>query len=130
MPDVSGNSSNALDHDHWAQADQGAKQRPVRLIDVDGLFDPICKMRKQNVHGDTIRSLVREAFRAAGLRTSSVLSKAVRHGPKLCRTQMLQALSSVAIGRRLNGQGRPCSASFRDDDPLLQRCVDRIAGFQ
>jgi acetolactate synthase-1/2/3 large subunit len=40
-----------------------SKQGQFQIIDVVGLFDPICKMSKQIVHGDTIPSLVREAFR-------------------------------------------------------------------
>ncbi len=42
-----------------------SKQGQFQIIDVVGLFDPICKMSKQIVHGDTIPSLVREAFRVA-----------------------------------------------------------------
>ncbi|MBA6328032.1 acetolactate synthase large subunit [Colwellia sp. MB02u-6] len=40
-----------------------SKQGQFQIIDIVGLFDPICKMSKQIVHGDTIPSLVREAFR-------------------------------------------------------------------
>lgn len=40
-----------------------SKQGQFQIIDVVGLFDPICKLSKQIVHGDTIPSLVREAFR-------------------------------------------------------------------
>lgn len=40
-----------------------SKQGQFQIIDVVGLFDPICKMSKQIVHGNTIPSLVREAFR-------------------------------------------------------------------
>ena len=40
-----------------------SKQGQFQIIDVVGLFEPICKMSKQIVHGDTIPSLVREAFR-------------------------------------------------------------------
>ncbi len=40
-----------------------SKQGQFQIIDVVGLFAPICKMSKQIVHGDTIPSLVREAFR-------------------------------------------------------------------
>ncbi|MDA8869853.1 acetolactate synthase large subunit [Rhizobiaceae bacterium] len=43
-----------------------SKQGQFQIIDVVSLFDPICKMSKQIVHGDTIPSLVREAFRLAG----------------------------------------------------------------
>ena len=43
-----------------------SKQGQFQIIDVVGLFDPICKMSKQIVHGNTIPSLVREAFRVAG----------------------------------------------------------------
>lgn len=42
-----------------------SKQGQFQIIDVVGLFDPICKMSKQIVHGNTIPSLVREAFRLA-----------------------------------------------------------------
>jgi acetolactate synthase-1/2/3 large subunit len=40
-----------------------SKQGQFQIIDVVGLFAPICKLSKQIVHGDTIPSLVREAFR-------------------------------------------------------------------
>jgi len=40
-----------------------SKQGQFQIIDVVGLFDPICKLSKQIVHGDTIPSLIREAFR-------------------------------------------------------------------
>ncbi len=40
-----------------------SKQGQFQIIDVVNLFDPICKMAKQIVHGNTIPSLVREAFR-------------------------------------------------------------------
>ncbi|WP_409049356.1 acetolactate synthase large subunit [Colwellia sp. MB3u-55] len=40
-----------------------SKQGQFQIIDIVGLFDPICKMSKQIVHGNTIPSLVREAFR-------------------------------------------------------------------
>ncbi len=43
-----------------------SKQGQFQIIDVVGLFDPICKMSKQIVHGNTIPALVREAFRVAG----------------------------------------------------------------
>ena len=43
-----------------------SKQGQFQIIDVVGLFEPICKMSKQIVHGNTIPSLVREAFRVAG----------------------------------------------------------------
>ncbi len=42
-----------------------SKQGQFQIIDVVGLFEPICKMSKQIVHGNTIPSLVREAFRIA-----------------------------------------------------------------
>lgn len=42
-----------------------SKQGQFQIIDIVGLFDPICKMSKQIVHGNTIPSLVREAFRVA-----------------------------------------------------------------
>ena len=42
-----------------------SKQGQFQIIDVVGLFAPICKMSKQIVHGNTIPALVREAFRVA-----------------------------------------------------------------
>ncbi len=42
-----------------------SKQGQFQIIDVVGLFDPICKMSKQIVHGNAIPSLIREAFRVA-----------------------------------------------------------------
>ncbi|WP_226689515.1 acetolactate synthase large subunit [Ruegeria arenilitoris] len=42
-----------------------SKQGQFQIIDVVGLFDPICKMSKQIVHGNTIPALIREAFRVA-----------------------------------------------------------------
>ncbi len=42
-----------------------SKQGQFQIIDVVKLFDPICKMSKQIVHGNTIPALVREAFRLA-----------------------------------------------------------------
>ena len=42
-----------------------SKQGQFQIVDVVGLFDPICKMSKQIVHGNTIPALVREAFRTA-----------------------------------------------------------------
>lgn len=42
-----------------------SKQGQFQIIDVVNLFDPICKMSKQIVHGNTIPGLVREAFRIA-----------------------------------------------------------------
>ncbi len=42
-----------------------SKQGQFQIIDVVGLFDPICKMSKQIVNGNTIPALVREAFRVA-----------------------------------------------------------------
>ncbi len=41
------------------------KQGQFQIVDVVQLFDPICKMTKQIVNGNTIPSLVREAFRVA-----------------------------------------------------------------
>jgi acetolactate synthase I/II/III large subunit len=40
-----------------------SKQGQFQIIDVVRLFEPICKMSRQIVHGNTIPSLVREAFR-------------------------------------------------------------------
>lgn len=42
-----------------------SKQGQFQIIDIVGLFDPICKMAKQIVHGNTIPALVREGFRLA-----------------------------------------------------------------
>ena len=42
-----------------------SKQGKFQIIDIVALFDPICKMSKQIIHGNTIPSLVREAFRIA-----------------------------------------------------------------
>ena len=42
-----------------------SKQGQFQIIDIITLFDPICKMSKQIVHGNTIPALVREAFRLA-----------------------------------------------------------------
>ncbi|KIC09270.1 acetolactate synthase [Leisingera sp. ANG-M1] len=42
-----------------------SKQGQFQIIDVVGLFAPICKMSKQIVHGNTIPALIREAFRVA-----------------------------------------------------------------
>jgi acetolactate synthase-1/2/3 large subunit len=42
-----------------------SKQGQFQIIDVVKLFEPICKLSKQIVHGNTIPSLVREAFRRA-----------------------------------------------------------------
>ncbi len=42
-----------------------SKQGQFQIVDVVALFDPICKMTKQIVHGNTIPALVREAFRVA-----------------------------------------------------------------
>jgi len=42
-----------------------SKQGQFQIIDVVNLFDPICKMSRQIVHGNTIPALVREAFRLA-----------------------------------------------------------------
>ncbi|MFN3172717.1 MAG: acetolactate synthase large subunit [Hyphomicrobiales bacterium] len=42
-----------------------SKQGQFQIIDVVSLFDPICKMSKQIVHGNAVPALVREAFRVA-----------------------------------------------------------------
>ncbi|MDC0659895.1 acetolactate synthase large subunit [Leisingera sp. SS27] len=42
-----------------------SKQGRFQIIDVVGLFDPVCKMSHQIVHGNTIPALIREAFRVA-----------------------------------------------------------------
>ncbi|MBL4851681.1 MAG: acetolactate synthase large subunit [Gammaproteobacteria bacterium] len=42
-----------------------SKQGQFQIIDIVSLFQPICKMSKQIVHGNTIPALVREAFRIA-----------------------------------------------------------------
>ncbi len=42
-----------------------SKQGQFQIVDIVSLFDPICKMSKQIVHGNSIPSLVREAFRMA-----------------------------------------------------------------
>ncbi|MGB0845693.1 MAG: acetolactate synthase large subunit [Thiolinea sp.] len=42
-----------------------SKQGQFQIVDVVGLFEPICKMSRQIVHGNTIPALVREAFRTA-----------------------------------------------------------------
>jgi acetolactate synthase-1/2/3 large subunit len=42
-----------------------SKQGQFQIIDVVNLFKPICKLSKQIVNGNTIPSLVREAFRIA-----------------------------------------------------------------
>jgi len=42
-----------------------SKQGQFQIIDIVSLFEPICKMSKQIVHGNTIPALVREAFRLA-----------------------------------------------------------------
>ena len=42
-----------------------SKQGQFQIVDVVHLFAPICKMTKQIVNGNTIPSLVREAFRVA-----------------------------------------------------------------
>ncbi len=42
-----------------------SKQGQFQIINVVNLFDPICKMSKQIVHGNTIPAIVREAFRIA-----------------------------------------------------------------
>ncbi|KIC25041.1 acetolactate synthase large subunit [Leisingera sp. ANG-M6] len=42
-----------------------SKQGRFQIIDVVNLFDPVCKMSRQIVHGNTIPALIREAFRVA-----------------------------------------------------------------
>ncbi|MDC1382806.1 acetolactate synthase large subunit [Candidatus Puniceispirillum sp.] len=42
-----------------------SKQGQFQIVDIVQLFSPICKMAKQIVNGNTIPSLVREAFRIA-----------------------------------------------------------------
>lgn len=42
-----------------------SKQGQFQIVDIVGLFKPICKMSKQIVSGNSIPSLVREAFRLA-----------------------------------------------------------------
>ena len=42
-----------------------SKQGQFQIVDVVQLFDPICKMAKQIVNGNTIPSIVREAFRVS-----------------------------------------------------------------
>ena len=42
-----------------------SKQGQFQIIDVVQLFDPICKMTKQIVNGNTMPSIVREAFRVS-----------------------------------------------------------------
>ena len=42
-----------------------SKQGQFQIVDIVQLFSPICKMVKQIVNGNTIPSLVREAFRVA-----------------------------------------------------------------
>ncbi len=42
-----------------------SKQGQFQIIDVVRLFEPICKMSRQIVHGNTIPALMREAFRVA-----------------------------------------------------------------
>ena len=42
-----------------------SKQGQFQIIDVVKLFEPICKLSKQIVHGNTIPGLIREAFRLA-----------------------------------------------------------------
>ncbi|MEX2492471.1 MAG: acetolactate synthase large subunit [Nitrospirales bacterium] len=44
---------------------KNSKQGQFQIVDIVNLFAPICKMAKQIVHGNTIPSLVREAFRIA-----------------------------------------------------------------
>jgi len=42
-----------------------SKQGQFQIIDIVNLFKPVCKLSKQVVNGNTIPSLVREAFRIA-----------------------------------------------------------------
>ena len=42
-----------------------SKQGLFQIVDVVGLFDPVCKMSEQIVHGNRIPAMVREAFRVA-----------------------------------------------------------------
>lgn len=42
-----------------------SKQGQFQIVDIVSLFDPICKMSTQIVHGNTVPALVREAFRVA-----------------------------------------------------------------
>ncbi|GHB17010.1 acetolactate synthase [Pseudovibrio japonicus] len=42
-----------------------SRQGQFQIVDIVGLFEPICKMSKQIVHGDTIPAIVQEAFRLA-----------------------------------------------------------------
>ncbi len=42
-----------------------SKQGQFQIIDIVSLYDPICKLSEQIVHGNAIPSLVREAFRLA-----------------------------------------------------------------
>ncbi|KZL27658.1 acetolactate synthase large subunit [Pseudovibrio sp. WM33] len=42
-----------------------SKQGQFQIIDIVSLFEPICKMSKAVVHGNTIPALIREAFRVA-----------------------------------------------------------------
>lgn len=42
-----------------------SKQGQFQIVDVVRLFEPICKMSKQIIHGNTIPTIVREAFRIA-----------------------------------------------------------------
>ncbi len=42
-----------------------SKQGQFQIIDVVGLFRPICKLSKQIVNGNTVPSIIREAFRIA-----------------------------------------------------------------
>jgi acetolactate synthase-1/2/3 large subunit len=42
-----------------------SKQGQFQIVDIVSLFSPICKMSRQIIHGNTIPSLVREAFRVA-----------------------------------------------------------------
>ncbi|MDG2393578.1 MAG: acetolactate synthase large subunit, partial [Thalassotalea sp.] len=42
-----------------------SKQGQFQIVDIVKLYEPICKLSKQIVHGNTIPTLVREAFRRA-----------------------------------------------------------------
>ncbi|MCL1125786.1 acetolactate synthase large subunit [Shewanella surugensis] len=44
---------------------KASKQGQFQIIDIVKLYEPICKLSKQIVNGNTIPSLVREAFRRA-----------------------------------------------------------------
>lgn len=42
-----------------------SKQGQFQIVDIVKLYEPVCKLSKQIVHGNTIPALVREAFRRA-----------------------------------------------------------------